>query len=184
MKNRKNHMIFYSGLLLFLITFGLSVLFQSAILLYIASAMPMLVVPFLPDLQSSQFLKTRRNVEIVRLNEGDPASETLVITFEPERIYWNRKYLYISLDKVESVSQLQSKEHTVAMTVLRHDLKFQHKKNRIGIYLPNLIERLGAMPYTPNEVNRLVLRMDDVRDAIMPETMRVSIGQSQMKLPM
>jgi hypothetical protein len=184
MKNRKNLIIFCSGLLLFLITFGMSVLFQSAILLYIASAMPMLVVPFLPDINSYQVLRSQRHVEIVRLNEGDPSSETLVITFDPARLYWNKKYVYIPLDKIEPVAELQSREYTVAMTVLRHDLSFQHKKNRIGIYLPNLIERLKSMPYTPNEVNRLILRMDDVRDAIMPETMRVSIQPQQMKLPM
>jgi hypothetical protein len=184
MTNQKKQLIiFFSGLVLFLVVLGLSIVLQSAVLLYIASAIPMLVVPYLPDLRTNQVLKARRGVEVVRVGENNPDSEMLIVSFKPGDIYWNKRYLYISLNDMVSDSQSDLGPFTLSMTVLRHDLHFQPKKNRIGVYLPNLLERLKDMPISPNEVNRLTLRMEDVRDAIMPEPMRMS-STGQINIPM
>lgn len=166
--------VFWGGLLLFLAVFGLSVLLQSPILLYIASAIPMFVVPFLPDLKLRQTLKpTADGIDIAMTDcGGDPEAEMLIVAFPPGRVHWNRKLVYVSLDRIRTVPSAVREEYTAAVTVLRHDLTFDSRHNRIGICLPNVLERLHGLPFTAGEVNRLLLRMEDVRDAIIPESMQ------------
>lgn len=175
----KNYTIAMTGMAAFFVIFGLSIFFESPALLYIASLIPIFVVPFLPDIRSNQYIKPGKNsrtFEVIQVcgNQESP-TDTLVLFFPPDAIYWNRKILYISIDDIPRVSHLPNDDLTVTLTILKHDLRFNRKKkNQIGIYLPNLIERTRNLPYTIREVNRLIIRMEDIREQFMPANFAVS----------
>src|SRR5690606_5306382 len=119
------------SLTLFVILFGASVWLQSPILLYIASAIPIFIVPFLPDIPTSQRLQPgKQSVQV--LKRTDPAGEEaewLVVSFQPGTIQWNRKWLVIPTKggHVDMNSQAPNgghdSEYTASLTVLKYDLK-------------------------------------------------------------
>lgn len=167
---KANKLLLAIGLILFLALFGASIWKQSPVLLYVASAIPIFIVPFLPDIRSSQKLHpSKQSVQIVKLADtaGEEA-EWLVVSFNPGTVYWNKKWLVIPTQGMSRVDEIYTDDYTASLTVLKYDLRT--KKNRSGhisIYLPNLIERTANLRYTVDEVNRLVIRMDDLDD-LMP----------------
>lgn len=159
----KNKWIVLLGLAVFAAFFISSIVWESPLLLYIASAIPIFIVPFLPDLKTSQKLDPgRRGVEIVKLAGGSGEPEWLVVSFQPGTVYWNRKTLIIPYENAPTVRMVHADDYTAALTVLQYDLRRKRKNGRIGVSLANLSERTAPMPFTIHEVNRLIIPLTDL----------------------
>lgn len=167
---KANKLLLALGLLLFFVLFGTSVWKQSPILLYIASAIPIFIVPFLPDIRTAQKLQpSKQSVQIVKLTDasGEDA-EWLVVSFNPGTIYWNKKWLVIPTEGMNPVNEIHTDDYTASLTVLKYDLRTRkNHAGKISIYLPNLIQRTNGLSYTVEDVNRLMIRMEDLQE-LMP----------------
>jgi hypothetical protein len=151
------------GLTAFAAFLGFSIVYESPLLLYIASAIPVFVVPFLPDIRRSQLLRpNRRGVEIVRLIGGGGPG-WLVVTFPRGTIDWRCKTLFVPFRNVPTVETVSRDDDTALLTVLRHDLRLNRlKSGRIGVCLPNLSARTANLDFTVHEVNRLIIPLADI----------------------
>lgn len=159
----KNKWSLLLALLVFCAFFISSILLESPLLLYIASAIPIIIVPLLPDIKTKQRLRPqRKGVDIVKLNGDSGKPEWLIVSFKPGTVLWNRKTLIISYAEARTVQTVPADEYTAALTVLQYDMRIREKSQRIGISLPNLMQRIAAMPFTVHEVNRLVIPLVDV----------------------
>lgn len=157
--------------LLFLIFIVLSLVFKSTQYLYIASVCPLLIVPFLPDIRSSQTIRPDKDgskVRLIQLQGTEAAdSDLLVITFEPGYIRWQCGRLYFNPDDIMTYASLPQDELTVTMPVLKFDLLPRlRQKKWVGISLSNLAERTSQLSFTTNEINRLVIRMADLNELL------------------
>jgi hypothetical protein len=164
----KKTVLFWIGLVLFGLFLALSFYFESTVYLYIASVLPVLFVPFLPDYGSKQYIKPGKHkgqVEIVRISIDSAASPLLLIRFRPGYLRWNKKWLYFSIEDISSNPTLPiSDDRTASLSVLQHDLrKHPRKRGWIGIRLEAVKERTRHMSFTLNEINRIVIRMEDVQ---------------------
>lgn len=159
---------FWIGLLLFCLFLALSFFYESTVFLYIASVLPVLFVPLLPDFGSNQYIKPVKHpgqVEIVRISINTAASPLLLIRFRPGYLRWNKKWLYFSLDDISGYPTLPiPDDRTASLSVLQHDLK-RHPRRRewIGIRVDAVKERTRHMSFTLNEINRIVIRVEDVK---------------------
>lgn len=181
---KSNHFGLITSVLLFLIFIVLSLVYQSTTYLYIASVCPLLIVPFLPDIRSSQFIKPNKAKGAVRLitmeNRDKGDSDFLVILFEPGYVKWKGSKLFFNLEDIMKDVYIKPDPYAATMTVLKYDL-FAHrrKKNWIGISLKQLEQRTEQLSYTTNEINRLIIRMSDVNELLQrPMTQPASTGQS------
>ncbi|MBD0379881.1 hypothetical protein [Paenibacillus sedimenti] len=171
------------SVLLFLTFIVLSVVFQSTIYLYIASVCPLLIVPFLPDIRSNQFIKPNQAKGAVRLitMEGKESADSnlLVILFEPGYVKWDRAKLFFNLDDVMKDVYVKPDPYAASMTVLKYDLSVHaRKKNWIGISLTQLEQRTGQLSYTTNEINRLVIRIADLHELLrLPQAKHASASR-------
>lgn len=240
--------------LLFVIFILLAIKFESTDYLYIASMIPIIIVPFLPDIKTNQYLnpsKHRNKVQLIKVQQvqeqkfigemcqvqelyqeqeqqqsechgleqglghgqeqelgqnreldqsqdqaldqsqrqgrvldqnpeleqaiGQGSSGRLVISFEPSHIDWQRETLYIKLDGAVTHASLPPGPHTISMAVLKFDLKVHpRKKNWIGISLKNIRQRTAQLPYTTNEINRLIIQMQDIEELLQPPASRTT----------
>ncbi len=181
---KPNHFGLITSLLLFLTFIVLSLMFQSTIYLYIASVCPLLIVPFLPDIRSNQFIKPNQAkgaVKLITMENKDKAdSDFLVILFEPGYVRWKRGKLFFNMEDIMKDVYIKPDPLAATMTVLKYDL-FLHrrKKNWIGISLTQLEQRTEHLSYTTNEINRLVIRMSDVNELLQrPVNQPAAAGQS------
>ncbi len=166
---KANRTLLILSLILFAIMFGASVWQESPILLYIASAIPIFIVPFLPDIPTSQKLSTgKQSVEIIkRADASGEEAEWLVVSFQPGTIQWNRKWLVIPTEGVSVGSPNHTDDYTASLTVLKYDLKDRKNRNgTISINLPNLIQRMSGLSFTVEEANRLMIRMEDLETVV------------------
>jgi hypothetical protein len=169
----KSSIIFWAGLLIMVGCIALAIPLESVFLLYAASVLPVVFVPFLPDFGSSQYIKPGKRqgqVETIRIVAESGASPLLLIRFQPGYLRWNKKVLYFSLNDVSSNPTLRIREDlTVSLSVLKHDLKrHPRKKSWIGVRLDHLKDRTRHMSFTLNEINRLVIRMEDIQELVSP----------------
>jgi hypothetical protein len=168
---KKNTIGLIFSILLFLIFILLAIMFQSTTYLYVASILPLVIVPFLPDISSNQYIRTDKQenqVQIIKLQDKEAtSSDLLVISFEPGFIDWRKKYLYFHNETAVVLTALQQDPYTASMSVLKYDLKrHPRKKNWVGISLQNLIQRTPQLSYTTEEINRLVIRMEDLNELL------------------
>lgn len=132
-------------------------------LLYIASAIPIFVVLFMPDIKTSQRLKPdQKGVEIVKLSGNADEPEWLIVSFRPGTVNWNRKTLNIPFDRAPTVQTVHTDEYTAALTVLNYDLQTNKKSGHINLSIANLAARATGMPFTVHEVNRLIIPLSDI----------------------
>ncbi|KIL36801.1 hypothetical protein SD70_31335 [Gordoniibacillus kamchatkensis] len=175
--------VFWIGLALFGLFLALSFYFESTVYLYIASVLPVLFVPFLPDFGSNQYIKPGKHpeqVEIVRVSIDSGASPLLLIRFRPGYLQWNKKWLYFSIHDISSYPTLPiSADHTASLSVLQHDLRL-HPRQRgwVGIRLDAVKERTRHMSFTLNEINRIVIRAEDVQ-ALLPSNVQKTASRSK-----
>lgn len=169
----KSSLLFWIGLLLMIGCVAVAIPTESVYLLYAASVLPVVFVPFLPDFGSNQYIKPGKHqgqVETIRVVVESGASPLLLIRFQPGYVRWNKKMLYFSLNNLSAYPTLPIRSDlTVSLSVLKHDLRLHpRKKNWVGIRLGHLKERTRHMSYTLNEINRLVIRMEDVQELLPP----------------
>lgn len=169
-------------LLLFLTFIVLSLSYQSTIYLYIASVCPLLVVPFLPDIRSNQYIKPKADgaVRLITMeNKETGESEFLVILFNPGYIKWNGGNLFFNLSDNMKDVYIKPDPYAATLTVLKFDLlKHRRKKNWIGISLAQLQQRTEQLSYTTNEVNRLLIRISDIEELLQSNMKHTaSMGQ-------
>ncbi|MNQ83362.1 hypothetical protein D3C85_984400 [compost metagenome] len=169
-------------LLLFLTFIVLSIKFESTIYLYIASVCPLLVVPFLPDIRSNQYIKPKSNgaVRLISMEDKDGGdSNFIVILFEPGYIKWNSGKLFFNVEDRMKDVYVKPDPFAATLTVLKYDLqKHRRKKNWIGISLSQLEQRTEQLSYTTNEVNRLIIRISDIQELLQTNVNHpASVGQ-------
>lgn len=181
---KPNRIGLITSILLFLIFIVLSLLFESTTYLFIASFCPLLIVPFLPDLRSGQFIKPNQARGAVRLitmeNKDKSGSDFLVILFEPGYVKWKSSKLYFNLDDVMKDVYIKPDPFAATMTVLKYDL-FPHrsKKNWVGISLKQLQQRMGQLSFTTNEINRIIIQLSDIAEVVQgPVPKQASSGRS------
>lgn len=178
----KNKWLLLFSLIVFALFFISSIVRESPLLLYIASAIPIFVVFFIPDIKTSQRLKPNRNgVEIVKLIGGSGEPEWLIVTFKPGTIDWNRRQLSIPFRRAPAVESLPVDDYTAVLTVLPHDLRVRPGSGRVGVSLANLSERTVGLPFTVHEVNRLVLTLADFTEA-PPATSPAPVASRSVEL--
>jgi len=160
-------------LFIFVSLIGLAIWQQSAYLLYAASAIPFIIVPFLPEMSSIQKLKAsakNNDVQIYKLAtiEGAPANH-LIVQFQPGIVNWNRKMLYINLKNIPTVSKDLFAPDSASVPVLTFDLELNKRKpDLIGIRLQNIKERTSSFSFTTDEITRFVVRLDDLTEHAAP----------------
>lgn len=153
------------GIILFGLLIAAAIYLQSAYLLYAASGVPILLVPFLPDLSVAQTIRPGRTTASIRMYRTSPlpGDGFLVIEAAPGAIHWNKERLFFALEGVPVHAAAGHPSLSAGLAVLQYDLiKHRRKKNTYGIELAHLKDRLSTLPYTSDEVTRLVIRMEDL----------------------
>lgn len=170
----RKSLLFWIGLIIFVLLLALSILYESTAYLYIASVLPVLFVPFLPDFGSNQYINPGKNpdqVEIIRFSGKSAASPLLMIRFRPGYLHWSKKWLYFSVSDISPYPTLPiPDDKTASLSALRHDLK-PHPRRRgwIGVRIDHMKLRTQHLSYTLKEINRIVVRMEDVQELLKPD---------------
>lgn len=180
MKN-KNGIAVVLGLLIFALLIAAAIMLQNAYLLYAATAVPILLVPFVPDIPASQTLKPGRISDPVRLyrTSVQAGEGFLIIEAAPGAIRWNKRRLYFPVDGLMVVPDNGSTS-AAGLPVLQYDLiRHGRKKNLYGIELAHLKDRIRTLSYTTDEVTRLVIRMEDLpqQGAARDSSRSASVGK-------
>jgi len=156
------------SILAFIASCILAFVLESIVFIYIASVIPILIVWFMPDVRPSQWIRPgqgKRKALIYKIQGQEPSeNDLIVISFDQGYVNWNKHMLYFSLDKLPVMNDRRQGEQQLAtLSVVKHDLHLHPRKRRwVGIDLHKLAERAKFMPFTTNEVNRLVIRLADV----------------------
>lgn len=163
----KRILALFTASVVFIALIVLAIHYQSANFLYAASALPILIVLLIPDVRSNQYIKPQKHkgqVHVYRTT-GKSGPELLVITFQPGYIHWNKHIVYFQADDVPAADQKTNDPFTATFSVLKFDLvRHPRKPQWIGIRLAHLRERSKSLSFTIDEVNRFVIRMEDIRE--------------------
>jgi hypothetical protein len=169
MKKTTIALLLASGL--FVVLLGAAVYYQSSNFLYAASAVPILIVIFIPDIKSSQYIKPGRSNRVsLSKTGGADGPELLSITFEPGYVNWKRRIVYFAATDAfdaptDGANAVTAPDIIASLRVLKYDLLPARDRNRwIGIQLDNLKERSTSLAFSLDTVNRLVIQMDDIRE--------------------
>jgi hypothetical protein len=166
----KNSSIKYFTIGLFLIVFciGLAFVIQSAYLLFTASILPVLILPFLPDIRTNQTivpLKNNNSIQVYGVTDDNQTAKYVVIEFKPGKIHWSKQILYFSADHVALAPTTSLKQDAAALPIHKNDLVLKNGKNHwVGIRLNSLDERASSFPFKLNKVNRLVISIQDIQE--------------------
>lgn len=162
------------SVIVFITLLAFAIYFESAIYLYAASALPVVIVPLLPDMVKHQYVDAvkNKNIRFAKLTIGsDPM---LAISFTPGHIRWNRgiSKLYFHLNQISENPELakapSQESGEASLTVLPFDLSVHPRKQGwVGIDLSQLVQRTGSLSYTTGEVTRLLIRMSDLEAVAM-----------------
>ncbi|SCW43545.1 hypothetical protein SAMN04487970_10074 [Paenibacillus tianmuensis] len=175
---KSNKWLLVLSVILFIGLLGLSVYYESIVYLHAASALPIAIVVFLPDLGRHQYIRSKPKAGVRFVKQTIGGDPVLTIAFKPGFIRWdqNRK-LYFHLNSMgnsESSGAPEAKaaggsgSTEAALAVLPFDLSLHPRKQGwIGIDLPQLAERTRSLSYTTDEVSRLLIRMADLEEAAM-----------------
>jgi uncharacterized integral membrane protein len=168
---------------LFLIFIVLAIKFESTAYLYTASFLPLIIVLFLPDIRSSQYINTGKQtqqVRLIKLRGTGEAEAVFVIAFAPGYVKWRKKHLYLNVKDAVTYAALLPEEYIVSMPVLKFDLTpHPRKKTWVGISLPQLADRTKQLHFTTDEVNRFVIQMEDLNEVLqLPSKRSSSTDQS------
>ncbi|UJF34407.1 hypothetical protein [Paenibacillus hexagrammi] len=121
---------------------------------------------------------------IMRLSEYESQDESglLAIVFEPGDVSWQRKMLYFHIEDIVTTASIQPHELSASIAALPFDLKpHPSKKGWVGISLRQLAARIEQLSVTTAEINRIIIRMDDLQQ-IMPSSRKLNSsvqGQGQ-----
>lgn len=180
--NRKSIYYLLGGLVLFAALIGLAIWVQSAYLLYAASAVPMLLVPLLPDFRSSQWIKASAkdgSVQIFKLaTVPDAPANHLILQMQPGTINWKRKTLYINMHNAPTVAKQFFSPDAASVPVLSFDLITNKRKpDIVGIRLDHVAERTSSFSFTTDEITRFVIKLDDLNSVTALQHLPTSHGK-------
>ncbi|UUZ90618.1 hypothetical protein LJK87_32725 [Paenibacillus sp. P25] len=170
MMSKRNTLLLAGSVIVFIVLLYAAYRLESTEYLYTASALPILIVLFLPDISRNQYLDlTKKNsgVRLVKQTEGQVP--LLFIDFEPGAIWWNCSKLYLDLNQLSQAGKAKpSAMSSASLSVLSFDLSNHPRKmGWVGIDLKQLAERTRSLSYTTDEVTRLVIRMSDLEETAM-----------------
>jgi len=166
----------FAGILIFAVLIGLAFRYQSAYFLYAASIVPLVTVPFLPDIRTAQYLRAGKRSPSLRFYRTGEAAGTdpglIIVEFAPGDILWNKHTVYFSLqDIAEARADSAEKKVAATLSVLKYDLvRHRRRKGWVGVRLAPLKERTAGLSFTLREVNRLAIRIEDIRELARPKT--------------
>ncbi|MDF2925352.1 MAG: hypothetical protein K0R57_4266 [Paenibacillaceae bacterium] len=169
--NRRNGPAVFAGIVLFGTLIAAAILAQSAYLLYAASGIPILLVPFLPDIKTSKVLKPGKPSSGIRMyrTSDQEGGGFLVIEGDAGSLPWNKRRLYFQVEGVPSVAPSPYSNDTAGIPVLAYDLVHHPRKKQLyGIELAHLNARFRTLSYTPEEATRLIIRMEDLQHQAFP----------------
>ena len=159
---------FTIGILAIAICLGLAFAIQSAYLLFAASLIPLLILPFLPDLRSNQQidpLTKNKNIQVYGVTSAENQPSYVVIEFKPGKVLWNKITLYFSADHVVVAPAAGLKQNAIALPIYKNDLVIKKGKHRwVGIKLKDMTERSNGLSLKLNQVNRLVISIEDIKE--------------------
>lgn len=162
-----NALIAWCGLAAFALLIALAIFFESAYTLYAASVLPIIVVPFLPDIPASQWLKPSGKKSRVRIYRTSPNAEDpgafVIIECAPGTIRWNCRKFYFSTEGIP-VRHPSADASIKSVPVLAFDLiPHRRRKNSYAIRANHLIERMASLSVSPEDITRLVIRLEDLQ---------------------
>ncbi len=183
MTRPKNSLALAAGLILFFGLIASAILLESAYLLYAATGIPIMLVPFIPDLKTSQTVKPGQSASRMRVYRTDNENGEGFIILESLQggIPWNKKRLYFPVDGLPTTAPTAYPAGTAGIPVLQFDL-VPHRRNKelYGIEMANVAARFRTLSYTADEVTRLVISLEDLRpaDPAKPERRTASVRKS------
>lgn len=159
---------FILGLLAIAICLLLAYVLQSAYLLFAASVLPLLILPYLPDFSSNQQIepsKPNKLLQVYGVTSEDNQPTYVVIDFKPGKVHWNKKILYFSADHVALEAITGLRQSAIALPIYKSDLVIKKGKHRwVGIKLKNMSARSNSFSFSLNKVNRLVIPIKDIKE--------------------
>jgi hypothetical protein len=176
-------MLLFGSIIVFALLLGLSVYFESTKLIFVASAFPILIVAFLPDIKTSQYIRLSKSGQDVTITRTPAESGLIVISFSNRSLSWKKRTLYFHIEDIRNAPIVQAapEEAAASIPVLKFDLlTHSRRKAWIGIQLNNLAERTEGMSFTTDEVNRLVLQLSDV-EQLMPLSAPAAAAQNSIQ---
>ncbi|MDF2935242.1 MAG: hypothetical protein K0Q90_615 [Paenibacillaceae bacterium] len=183
MTTSKNSLALAAGLILFFGLIASAILLESAYLLYAATAIPILLVPFIPDLKTSQTVKAGPSASRLRAyrTENETGEGFIILESLHGGIPWNKKRIYFPVDGLPAAAPSAYPAGTAGIPVLQYDLvPHRRRKDLYGIELANVAARFRTLSFTTDEVTRLVIRLEDLRpaDPAMTEHRTASVRKS------
>lgn len=173
MTKSKHSLALAAGLILFFGLIASAILLESAYLLYAATGIPILLVPFIPDLKTSQTVKPGQSAPHMRVyrTHNEQGEGFIILESLQGGIPWNKKRLYFSLDGLPAAAPSAYPAGTAGVPVLQYDLvPHRRRKDLYGIELANVAARFRTLSFTTDEVTRLVIRLDDLSPADAAKT--------------
>ncbi|CAG7646629.1 hypothetical protein ACFQI7_23970 [Paenibacillus allorhizosphaerae] len=153
-----------ASIVLFLALIALAIVFESTQFLYAASALPIVIVLLLPDIQN-QYIHSNKKKQALFTKHGEGDEAAIAITFSPGYVQWKRNKLYFRIDSVAVSDKTEAAvgADAVSLGVLPFDLCVHPRKaGWVGIDLSQIAERTRGLSFTTKEVTRLVIRMNDL----------------------
>jgi hypothetical protein len=159
---------FAIGVLSIAICLGLAFAIQSAYLLFAASVLPLIILPFLPDIRSNQQidpLTKNKSIQVYGVTSDENQPSYVVIEFKPGKVLWSKQILYFSADHVAITPTAGLKSNAIALPIYKNDLVIKKSKYRwVGIKLKHMTERSNSFSFKLNQVNRLVISIQDIKE--------------------
>jgi hypothetical protein len=159
---------FAIGLLGIVICLVLAYVLQSAYLLFAASLLPLLILPYLPDIRSNQQidpLSKNKSIQVYGITSDESQPSYVVIEFKPGKILWSKQTLYFSADHVAIAPTTRLKSNAIALPIYKSDLVIKKGKYRwVGIKLNGMTERSNSFSFKLKQVNRLVVSIQDIKE--------------------
>jgi hypothetical protein len=159
---------FAIGLLGIVICLVLAYILQSAYLLFAASVLPLIILPYLPDIRSNQKidpLTKNKSIQVYGVTSNENQPSYVVIEFNPGKVLWSKQILYFSADHVAIAPTIVLKQSAIALPINKNDLVIKKGKYRwVGIKLMHMSERSNSFSYKLNQVNRLVISIQDIKE--------------------
>lgn len=159
---------FAIGILAIAICLGVAFAIQSAYLLFVASLLPLIILPFLPDIRSNQQIEPlakNKAIQVYGVTSDENQASYVVIEFKPGKVLWNKTTLFFSADHVAVAPLAGLKQNAIALPIYKNDLVIKKGKYRwVGIKLKSMTERSKNFSFKLNQVNRLVISIQDIKE--------------------
>jgi hypothetical protein len=147
----------------------LAVYFESEQFIYIASALPIVIVMLLPDIRQDQYVTVKKKSSGIELTKQLIGEEPmLVVSLQPKAVKWSNRRLFLRFSELSNAPVSTSTQGATSLAVLPFDLvPHPNKADWIGIDLAQLRERTRSLSYSPSDVTRMTIKVSDLNIAAM-----------------